>query len=278
MFKRLLLVCLTAVLGFGALGVAPSTSAGPNAAIASRFFPETQHWVSGRFLQYWNDHGGLAQQGYPLTEEFVETNKLDGKVYTVQYFERAIFEKHPENAPPYDVLLTQLGTYELNNRYPNGNPAAQPAGGGSVVIPPYFEDRTTDVGLLQSYYNAINRREFQRAYNYWESHDLTPPNGSGPYQPFAQGFATTASVALTMGKPTVGAAAGSIYSDIQTVLTARQTDGSLQSYYGCYTLRRNSEGISPDPNAVLWRIYKGVLQVAPANADPATLLAQGCPR
>jgi hypothetical protein len=278
MIKHLLMVCLTAVIGLGALGVAPSTSAGPNAAVESRFFPETQHWVSGRFLQYWNEHGGLAQQGYPLTEEFVETNKLDGKVYTVQYFERAIFEKHPENAPPYDVLLTQLGTYELNNRYPTGsNPAAQPAGGGTVVIPPYFEDRTSDVGLLQSYYNAINRREFQRAYNYWENHDAAPPNGSGPYQPFAQGFADTASVALTLGKPVTQGAAGSIYSDIPVVLVARHTNASLAVFSGCYTVRRTNDGISPDPNAVLWRIYKGVLQPAPANADLAALLAQGCP-
>ena len=36
---------------------------------------------------------------------------LDGKTYTVQYFERAVFEQHPENAgTPYDVLLSQLGT------------------------------------------------------------------------------------------------------------------------------------------------------------------------
>jgi hypothetical protein len=27
----------------------------------------------------------------------------------VQYFERARFEHHPENAPPYDVLLGQFG-------------------------------------------------------------------------------------------------------------------------------------------------------------------------
>jgi hypothetical protein len=33
----------------------------------------------------------------------------DGNVYTVQYFERARFEYHPENAPPYDVLLGQFG-------------------------------------------------------------------------------------------------------------------------------------------------------------------------
>ncbi len=34
---------------------------------------------------------------------------IDGKAYTVQYFERARFEWHPENPAPYDVLLGQFG-------------------------------------------------------------------------------------------------------------------------------------------------------------------------
>src|SRR6478735_4834523 len=91
-----------------------------------RYFPETHHWVRGLFLKYWNEHGGLAQQGYPLSEEFPEVNKLNGKTFTVQYFVRAIFERPPENAgTPYEVLLSQLGTYELSNRYNGGLPAAQ---------------------------------------------------------------------------------------------------------------------------------------------------------
>ncbi len=278
MLKRILVVSLLALAGLGVFATAPYIAARPAADVASRYFPETQHWVSGVFLKYWTEHGGLAQQGYPLTEEFVETNKLNGKPYTVQYFERAVFEHHPENAPPYDVLLTQLGTYELNGRYPNGsNPAAQPASGGNIPLPPAYEDRTTDVGLLQSYYNAINRRDFQRAYNYWENHTAAPPNGSGPYQAFAQGYATTASVVLNLGKPVTQGAAGSIFSDVPTVLIARQSDNSIQTFYGCYTVRRTNDGISPDPNAVLWRVYKGVLQAAPANPDLNTLLAQGCP-
>src|SRR5689334_9863354 len=91
------LVLLVALLGPRAVTTAQTDS---------RYFPETHHWVRGSFLQYWNEHGGLAQQGFPLTEEFPEVNKLDGKTYQVQYFERAIFEHHPENQPPFDVLLS----------------------------------------------------------------------------------------------------------------------------------------------------------------------------
>lgn len=51
---------------------------------------------------------------------------MNGKSYTVQYFERAVFEKHPENQAPYDVLLSQLGTFRFKSKYPNGEPGAPP--------------------------------------------------------------------------------------------------------------------------------------------------------
>jgi hypothetical protein len=89
----------------------------PNVAPGARYFPQTGRRVGGRFLEYWQQNGGLPQQGYPISEEFTERSDLDGKSYTVQYFERAVFEHHPENAPPYDVLLSQLGTYKYLARY-----------------------------------------------------------------------------------------------------------------------------------------------------------------
>jgi hypothetical protein len=85
----------------------------PNTTPGSILFPETGKRLGGRFLAYWQANGGLAQQGYPITDEFTEMSDLDGKPYRAQYFERAVFEHHPENAAPYDVLLTQLGTQRL---------------------------------------------------------------------------------------------------------------------------------------------------------------------
>jgi hypothetical protein len=80
-------------------------------------FSETGHAVCGAFLSYWNTHGGLAQQGLPISDEFMEKSDLNGKDYRVQYFERAVFELHPENATPYDVLLSQLGTFKYRAKY-----------------------------------------------------------------------------------------------------------------------------------------------------------------
>jgi hypothetical protein len=79
------------------------------------YFAATGHNLSGEFLSYWETNGGLDQFGYPLTEVITETLE-DGQRYRVQYFERARFEYHPENAPPFDVLLGQFGREILAGR------------------------------------------------------------------------------------------------------------------------------------------------------------------
>ncbi len=105
---------LAAVAALVLAGMIPPVAHGQ---AGSRTFPETGHTVSGAFLTYWEAHGGLAQQGYPISDEFTETSALNGQPYTVQYFERSVFEWHPENQPTYNVLLSQLGTFRYRLRY-----------------------------------------------------------------------------------------------------------------------------------------------------------------
>lgn len=77
-------------------------------------FPETGHFLCGAFRDYWDRNGGLPIFGYPLTDEISEVNFDTGQTYTVQYFERARFEWHPENqGTPYEVLLGRLGAQIL---------------------------------------------------------------------------------------------------------------------------------------------------------------------
>jgi len=78
------------------------------ALAAEQCFAETGHCIMGRFLEYWNAHGGLAINGYPLTEERAEQLE-NGNRYQVQWFERVRLEYHPENAAPNDFLLGQFG-------------------------------------------------------------------------------------------------------------------------------------------------------------------------
>ncbi len=74
------------------------------------YFSQTGHNLGNGFLTYWQQNGGLARFGLPLSEEHLELNAATGQQYTVQWFERARFEWHPENAgTPYMILLGLLG-------------------------------------------------------------------------------------------------------------------------------------------------------------------------
>jgi hypothetical protein len=78
------------------------------------YFAETGHTLRNAFKRHWQGTGGLAQYGYPISEEFYEVNPADGQTYVVQYFERARFEWHPDNiGTPYEVLLGLLGNQLL---------------------------------------------------------------------------------------------------------------------------------------------------------------------
>src|SRR5690348_8389190 len=61
------------------------------------FYQAGRYEVCGRFLAYWYKYGGVRQFGYPVSVSFREISDADGKEYVVQYFERAVFELHPEN-------------------------------------------------------------------------------------------------------------------------------------------------------------------------------------
>jgi hypothetical protein len=75
-----------------------------------QWYDATGHAISGAFQTYWDQHGGLAVFGYPLTESFDEQSATDGNTYQVQYFERERFEYHPEfKGTLYEVELGLLG-------------------------------------------------------------------------------------------------------------------------------------------------------------------------
>jgi hypothetical protein len=76
---------------------------------STSFFPETGHSLR-LFRDWWMQHGGIPVVGFPLSEEVQEKNAADGKVYTVQYFERNRLEYHPEAAgADNQVMLGLLG-------------------------------------------------------------------------------------------------------------------------------------------------------------------------
>jgi hypothetical protein len=98
---------------WGHRALSPLQPLGPSAEVAPAVpqvaavaFPETGHTLEGRFLEFWQQHGGLSVFGYPIAPQ-QEGARLS------QQLERTRFELHPENAPPYDVLLGRVGAEAL---------------------------------------------------------------------------------------------------------------------------------------------------------------------
>lgn len=133
-FASLLLVVLMSIIGVVAYIILTAPRAGdPGSTDAQpqcQTFAQTNKTVCGIFLTYWNEHGGILREGLPISSEFQEVSDIDRKTYTVQYFERAVFEHHTENQPPYDVLMSLLGRLQFQKKYPDGVQALEklPAG------------------------------------------------------------------------------------------------------------------------------------------------------
>lgn len=132
-----------------------------------------------------------------------------------------------------------------------------------------YDDRTSPVRLLASYYNAINRGEYTRAWEYWEA----PPDPS--FDEFAAGWAETESVMLVVRPPArAEGAAGSTYVAVPALLSAVQAGGGRRNFMGCFVARRPNVG-GPGVERQ-WSLFEATVQRSPGNATDVTLLDQAC--
>lgn len=120
------------------------------------YFPETGHSLSYGFNYFWNHSGGLPVFGYPLTEEFTESNYDNGKFYTVQYFERERFEYHPEfKGTPYETELGRLGVLDAQQRNLLDTKPFQPANNNQQSGCTYFPQTQHNVcGQFAAYWSS----------------------------------------------------------------------------------------------------------------------------
>lgn len=133
-----------------------------------------------------------------------------------------------------------------------------------------YNNPTSPVDLVASYYNAINRLEYQRAYSYWQS----PPNS---YNDFVNGFADTLNIQVIVQPPTrIGVAAGSRYVSIPTVLIADHQDGTQHVFAGCFVTRISNLQPPDIPQEDVWHLYSAdIVEVSSTTSIPA-LLKQAC--
>ena len=118
---------------------------------------------------------------------------------------------------------------------------------------------------LKAYYQAINDKQYEKAYGYWKS----PTVG---LEQFSRGFADTLSVRLLVEPaPLIEGAAGSLFAEVPTVVVVRTTGGRERVFAGCYVMRRSNieEGDR-------WHIYKASISPVSANTKIADLLQLSC--
>ncbi len=125
-----------------------------------RTFRETGKTVCGQFLNFWSRNGGLQVFGYPISGPLLEKSALNGKDYTVQYFQRSEFELHPENNPPYDVLLSQLGMLRFKSEYSGVDPG-EPNEDNLPLYPDAQNVKVERISLAVPDGDVINTTTFQ---------------------------------------------------------------------------------------------------------------------
>ena len=126
------------------------------------------------------------------------------------------------------------------------------------------DDRGDPIGTLSSYYDAINSKDFRRAYRYWESNPSS-------YEQFARGFADTDRVRLLLEPPPrLEGAAGSSFAEISAVIIATTRSGGERIFAGCYTLRKSNV------QDMGWKIYRGEISAVPPGARGSRIFGQGC--
>lgn len=140
----------------------------------------------------------------------------------------------------------------------------------------FLDDRSSPVQLLQSYYNAINRQEYVRAYHYWDLNSKDATSQPPAYPQFEAGYTNTKDVHLTTGRVLSEGAAGTFYFQVPVTLVASHTNGSKHTYVGCYTIRQPNPQNFGVPPFIPMSIYSARIREVSNRSNAAILMNQGC--
>jgi len=128
----------------------------------------------------------------------------------------------------------------------------------------YFDDRSSPETLIRSLYSAINMHQYSRAYTYFSD----PP--AKDYDTYTKGFADTAHVDVKLGTVTGEGAAGSTFSNVPTVIRAKDNAGHYSYFSGCYVVRQINA--DQDPPYTPLQIHSAKLKPAKqADYDHRTM-------
>lgn len=140
----------------------------------------------------------------------------------------------------------------------------------------FLDDRSSPVQLLKSYYNAINRQEYVRAYSYWGSRVDSGASQPPVYPQFKAGYTSTKAVQLTTGKVTSEGVAGSVYFQVPVMLNVTNTNGAKHNYIGCYTIRQVNPRNFGVPPYVPMHIDSANIREVTNRSNNTSLMNQSC--
>lgn len=133
---------------------------------------------------------------------------------------------------------------------------------------PYLDDRSDAAALVRSFYSAVNRREYARAWDYFGE---AKPSKS--FEAFAAGYERTERVEVLTGAVAAEGAAGSTFYFVPVAISAVGADGEAKIFAGCYRARLANPQIQGVPFRPL-HLEKGSLK--PADGDLADVLPARC--
>jgi hypothetical protein len=136
----------------------------------------------------------------------------------------------------------------------------------------YIDDRSTPWEVVVSLFNAISRKEYLRAYNYWSN----PSDTLGAFEAYAAGYADTDRVDLTFGQIASDAGAGQVYTSVPVILKATATNGVRTNYAACYVVHYAQASFFGAPPFRPMSISRAKAVVSALNADDASLLSTAC--
>jgi hypothetical protein len=140
------------------------------------------------------------------------------------------------------------------------------------VNPNYIDDRSTPSQVIVSLYNAINRQEYLRAYNYWSD----PSASQGNFNTFAKGYANTSAVSLVFGQITGDAGAGQLYYTVPVILKSTARDGTHANFAACYIVHRAQPANFGEPPFNPMNIDRGSAKASSLIASDASALTTAC--
>jgi hypothetical protein len=240
--------------------------------------------VFGRIM---SDSGaGQVYYSVPVIIKGTATNGVHANYaacYIVHYSQAANF-----GAPPFDPMgidQQQAASISLNTDDVTALSTAcngKPQGAFPVPITPnnlsidknnYLDNRSGAIETVSSLLNALNSKQYVRAYYYFQ----VPATYPGNYTTWSNGFSNTDTITVTFGTVQQEGAAGSLYYKVPLAEIVTTTSATTQTFVGCYTLRLGQPTVQMTPPFQPMGIISGTFTQVANGTDVVSMLPTACP-